>query len=166
MAQSYGVRRLLSGEWGDDVLFVGMAYMIDLLYAWKWRRCLHDLAEIPRWNTEAKPRSFLSWFLEDLVRAHIPPEVRRLLGKVKAKFKKFLPSECWDFHFIPDFKALADELLDGLASPASGDIQADTLYHVFRSPYIVLMMNGTIRSMQIVAWKSLSPLPIASWPLL
>jgi asparagine synthase (glutamine-hydrolysing) len=135
LAQIHGARMHLSGEWGDDATF-DMAYLQDLLYRGKWVKVARDLAEIPRWYTDAHPRAFWRGFLEGLVRAHVPATLLPLLRKVKAQIPSFFPNESWDLPFYTKMlkEQAKDRASDQPCPPRSlGTFQAESLYHVFRS---------------------------------
>ncbi|MBI3454387.1 MAG: hypothetical protein HY002_01180 [Candidatus Rokubacteria bacterium] len=73
-----GARVLLTGHWGDQVLF-DQAYLVDLVRRLAWRRIRAHLGEFGRWFTDAGAGEFRRRFLLDLVKYHLPaPLVSRL----------------------------------------------------------------------------------------
>ncbi len=70
-AREQGARVLLTGHWGDQVLFP-QAYLVDLVRRCAWRTVARHLAEFPRWMTDTSPRWFRKRFFTDLIRYQVP----------------------------------------------------------------------------------------------
>lgn len=79
-----GARVLLTGNWGDQVLFE-QAYLIDLLHRLRWRELRAHLREFGRWFTDVEPRYFRQRFLLDLVSSHVPEGLVPCLRRLRAK---------------------------------------------------------------------------------
>lgn len=61
-----GCRVLLTGHWGDEVLF-DQAYLVDLVRAFRWGRAWRDLWEFGRWYADCPAAVFWRrWFLDTL----------------------------------------------------------------------------------------------------
>ncbi len=76
-----GARVLLSGLWGDQMLFP-RGYLVDLFRRLAWREVAAHLREYRRWLTDVHPKYYTRGFFEDLVRHHTPGILRPLLRKV------------------------------------------------------------------------------------
>jgi asparagine synthase (glutamine-hydrolysing) len=70
-ASARGSRVLLSGHWGDQVLF-SSAYLVDLFRRLAWREVHRHLREYVRWFGAAETRILTRRFAVDLVRHHLP----------------------------------------------------------------------------------------------
>lgn len=83
-AHQLGARVVLTGHWGDQILF-DQAYLIDLLHRLAWSETWAHLKEFGRWWTDADPRHFRRRFLLDLVRYHVPHALLPYLRRLRAK---------------------------------------------------------------------------------
>jgi asparagine synthase (glutamine-hydrolysing) len=83
-ARERGARVLLTGHWGDQILF-SRAYLIDLFHRLAWLTLRAHLKEFGRWMTDADPRSIRQRFLLDLLRYHLPDTLRPFLRTLRAK---------------------------------------------------------------------------------
>jgi asparagine synthase (glutamine-hydrolysing) len=81
-AHNVGSRVLLTGHWGDQVLF-GFGYLIDWLGRFRWREVREHLKEIPRWFTDASPKAYHSQFLREFLRVHVPHQLTPLLRRIR-----------------------------------------------------------------------------------
>ena len=87
VAASRGARVLLTGHWGDQVLF-SPAYLVDLFHRGAWRTVYRHAREHARWLGEVEAGVLLRRLLVDLARYHVPASLvpplkwirRRLLG--------------------------------------------------------------------------------------
>jgi len=70
-ATARGSRVLLSGQWGDQVLF-SSAYLVDLCRRLAWRKILRHRREYARWFGAEETRVLAHRFLLDLGRHYIP----------------------------------------------------------------------------------------------
>lgn len=82
-----GARVLLTGNWGDQVLFE-QAYLIDLLHRLRWRQLWAHLTEFGRWFTDVQPREFRRRFLLDLIVFHASPRLLQRLRTLRAKLQR------------------------------------------------------------------------------
>src|SRR5206468_825442 len=70
-AREAGARVLLSGQWGDQVLF-SSAYLVDLFRALAWRELARHTREYRHWLGAAGARELKRRFALDLVRHFTP----------------------------------------------------------------------------------------------
>lgn len=66
-----GCRVLLTGHWGDQILF-DQAYLVDLVRRLSWWQALAHLREYGRWFSDSHPRWFRRRFALDLVKYSLP----------------------------------------------------------------------------------------------
>lgn len=71
-AASHGARVLLTGTWGDQVLFAG-GYLVDLFRTLAWLTVWRHLREYRNWVGESAARVIARRFAIDVVRQHLPP---------------------------------------------------------------------------------------------
>jgi asparagine synthase (glutamine-hydrolysing) len=91
-ATARGARVLLTGHWGDQVLF-SSAYLIDLFHRGAWGMARRHAREHARWFGEVESRVLLQRFAVDLARYHLPKAFfpplkwirRRVLGVERPK---------------------------------------------------------------------------------
>lgn len=83
-----GARTVLTGHWGDQMLS-SQTYLVDLAYRMRWSTVRKHLREYPQWLTEtdaaAFPRIFRAELASDLVTAHWPKALVRVLGRIRSK---------------------------------------------------------------------------------
>lgn len=79
-----GARALLTGHWGDQVLFE-YTYLVDLFRALAWREIRAHLRELDRWFGAAETRYFRRRFVVDLVKYHVPPALVPVLRRLRAR---------------------------------------------------------------------------------
>lgn len=70
-ARRQGARVLLSGHWGDQMLF-SSSYLIDRARRWAWWDVRRHLKEYERWFLPGEARTLRRRFVRDLVRYHTP----------------------------------------------------------------------------------------------
>ncbi len=82
--QGLGARVVLTGHWGDQVLF-SQEYLVDLFRHLAWRGLRSHLSEFSLWLTDVEPWYFQRRFFLDLIKHHLPrsfyPIIRRLRVK-------------------------------------------------------------------------------------
>ena len=66
-----GARVILTGHWGDQVLF-SQAYMVDQCRRFRWKTIRTHLKTFRQWMTDTDPRWFRDRFLKDLAKFHLP----------------------------------------------------------------------------------------------
>jgi len=79
-----GARVVLTGHWGDQVLF-DQTYLVDLFRALRWRELRAHLRELPRWFTDADARHFRRQLLVDLVKYHVPAQLVPWLRRLRTR---------------------------------------------------------------------------------
>jgi len=84
-AHRLGARVLLTGQWGDNMLF-DQAYLLDLFHRRAWGTIGTHLKEFRHWMTDVDPKHFRRRFLRDLVRSHVPTVLVPLLRKLHTQF--------------------------------------------------------------------------------
>jgi asparagine synthase (glutamine-hydrolysing) len=92
-----GARVLLTGHWGDQVLF-DQAYLTDLFRGLAWGTVWAHLREFGHWLTDVNPRWFWRSFMVDLVRYHVPDALVPCLRRLRAK----LVRSAWDDPFYTE----------------------------------------------------------------
>lgn len=124
-----GARTVLTGHWGDQVLF-DQAYLVDLFRALAWRDIVRHLKAYAFWMSDTDPRCFRDQFLRDLVRTFVPARLHPLIRR----FRKPSGGVRW---LTPSFRARlrrrAGKDLDVPRGAASA--HARSLYREVRSSY-------------------------------
>lgn len=91
-AAASDARVLLTGDWGDQVLF-STAYLVDLFHKFRWGKILRHTREYVRWVGTSETQALARRFGVDLGRHHLPRQFvppikwlrRRLLGVEQPK---------------------------------------------------------------------------------
>jgi len=134
-----GARVLLTGHWGDQVLF-DQAYLIDLVRRMAWGEARRHLQEYPRWFIEADPRYYRRRFFRELVRSHVPDLIVPLLRGLRATLAPGRQDRPW--YTKAFWRCARPSLAKG--SPIAGPFptaHARSLYQTFRSRHEVLSME-------------------------
>lgn len=79
-----GAGVLLTGHWGDQVLFAP-AYLVDLCRRGAWRQALSHLEEFGRWFTDVNPTYCRRQFARDLVRYSLPRSLFERLRRFRRR---------------------------------------------------------------------------------
>ncbi len=82
--QRRGARVVLTGHWGDQVIFP-QQYLVDLFRRLAWREVRTHLHEYSRWLTDLDPRYFRRRFLMDLIKQHVPRRFHPFLRWLRVK---------------------------------------------------------------------------------
>jgi len=135
-AQESGARTLISGHWGDQLLF-DQAYLVDMLHAGRWRTLRAHLREYPAWFPEASRGEFAARLAADVLEFDLPRSARNAVRLARRRWQKPAP---WDDWYSDRFKAQAapDVFAEELNSAgASGAITvfARAIYREVRSRY-------------------------------
>jgi asparagine synthase (glutamine-hydrolysing) len=85
-ARQRGVRLLLGGQWGDQVL-CDRSYLVDLAMRFKWITLWTHLRELPRWYADVERPGFTRAFLHELLRDHSPRALLAVAKKIRARTK-------------------------------------------------------------------------------
>ncbi|RPI57046.1 MAG: asparagine synthetase B [Acidobacteria bacterium] len=92
-ARTAGARTLLTGDWGDHVLF-DQAYLVDLLHAGSWLTVRAHLEEYRRWYSDAT-NEFSRRFVGDVMEYDLPYWVRRAMRAVRSRWNQPAPWDDW-----------------------------------------------------------------------
>jgi asparagine synthase (glutamine-hydrolysing) len=84
-AQESGARTILTGHWGDQVLF-SQDYLVDLFRRLRWARIVRDLRVYPEWLEPVPASVFRHRFRLDMIKYHIPDRLVPLLREIRARF--------------------------------------------------------------------------------
>jgi asparagine synthase (glutamine-hydrolysing) len=90
-ASMSGARTLITGDWGDQVLF-DQAYLVDLIHAGSWRTVGAHLDEYRRWFPDASDE-FRHRLIADLFDYDVPHWIRRA---IRAARRRWHAREPWD----------------------------------------------------------------------
>lgn len=134
-----GARTLLTGHWGDQMLF-GQAYLVELVRRLRWLTVRAHLREYSRWFTDADPRALRQRFLLDLVKYHAPASALPLLRQVRRKILGRTRDCAWYANW---FRTLASRGV--YRNPHDGkrfaSLHARSVYEGVRDRYYVLSLE-------------------------
>ncbi len=82
-----GARVLLTGDWGDDVLF-DQSYLVDMLSDLRPREVLNHLRAMPSWFADAEKRGFRRRFIRDLASNYLPENARTAVAFVRGSLHR------------------------------------------------------------------------------
>lgn len=134
-ADRRGARVLLSGLWGDQVLF-SSAYLVDLFRRVAWLQIGQHLREYARWFGAAEARVLARRFAVDVARHQMPRPLLRPLKWVRRRLVGVQRSKRWfSKAFLRQALRFADHpatIGDGFHSAHARSIymEARTKYHV------------------------------------
>jgi asparagine synthase (glutamine-hydrolysing) len=86
-ASAGGAGVLLTGHWGDQVLF-SSAYLVDLFGRLRWRRLARHLREYGRWLGPAETRVLAQRFVFNVGRRYVPPALVPLLKRLRYRLAR------------------------------------------------------------------------------
>ena len=130
-----GARILLTGHWGDQVLF-SQAYLIDLFHRLAWGELKAHLQEFGRWMTDVNPHHIYRQFFRGLVLYHMPSALFHLLRRLRPNNRNGL----WYTEVLRKRACLRASR----QPPRVGSlptVHAQSLYHEARSSYHVTCME-------------------------
>jgi asparagine synthase (glutamine-hydrolysing) len=138
-ASAGGARVLLSGQWGDQVLF-STAYLIDLFGRGAWPQVWRHTREYARWFGDAEAGILRRRFLLDLGRHHVPAPLVPPLKRLRQRWFGARPARG---AFSDAFLALARRSSDRPARLGSDfhSAHARSIYFEARSKYHVQCME-------------------------
>ena len=130
-----GARVLLTGTWGDQVLF-SCGYLVDLFRRLAWGTIWRHLREYRRWVGEPVARVLAQRFAVDVVRQHLPGP---LVTPLKYIRRRLMPQERPKRSFSDQFLRRALRFADRRATTGHGfhSVHARSLYFEARSKYHV-----------------------------
>jgi asparagine synthase (glutamine-hydrolysing) len=79
-----GSRVLLTGHWGDQMLF-DQDYLIDLFHDMRWLKIGAHLSEVKRWCLDIDPSYFTKAFAKNLIKEALPEPILNRLRRFRAK---------------------------------------------------------------------------------
>ena len=124
-----GARTLLTGHWGDQLLF-DQAYLVDLLRKGAWRSINTHLNEYLRWFPDARGNEFRTQFASDVLEHALPRWVRR---GVRLASRRWSLPQPWDDWYSESFRCEARPDVFPHADGATA--LASALYREVRSQY-------------------------------
>ena len=124
-----GARSLLTGHWGDQLLF-DQAYLVDLLREGATRTIVRHLNEYLRWFPDARGNEFWTQFASDVLEYALPRWVRPAVRVVRRRWN---PPELWDDWYSESF--LRDARPDVFPHAEGTTALACALYREVRSQY-------------------------------
>lgn len=124
-----GARTLLTGHWGDQILF-DQAYLVDLLRAGHWGTIHAHLNEYLRWFPDARGHEFRTQFGSDVLEHALPPWVRGCVRTARNMWNRPAP---WDDWFRESFRREARP--DVFPHDAAATALASALCREVRSQY-------------------------------
>jgi asparagine synthase (glutamine-hydrolysing) len=136
--QKRGIRRVLGGHWGDQVLDDG-AFFVDLFMAGEWATAWRSLNAYAAWDTESRrPRGRLArQFGRDLLDHCTPEGPRRMLRRLHLKRSGIRAAQGW---YAPALLQ-QDLRFDSSAPRRLRSAHQRSLYREARSQYHVICME-------------------------
>jgi len=141
-----GARVVLTGHWGDQVLF-DQAYLIDLFHQLRWGEVISHLRKFSHWCPDVGSRLFKRRFLLDLIRYHVPAGLAPSLRRLRAQLSPAIHDG------LGYTEAFRNRGRRNASQPvrrgSSATAHARSLYQEARSSYHVLCMewNNKVASM-------------------
>jgi asparagine synthase (glutamine-hydrolysing) len=134
-AAASGARVLLTGDWGDQVLF-SSAYLVDLFRQFRWLQIWRHFGEYRRWVGPAESRALTRRFGVDLPRHYLPHGVIRVIKWARHRLMDVDRPKPW---FSDGFLRRGLRFASRPASIGSGfhSAQAKSIYLEARSKYHV-----------------------------
>jgi asparagine synthase (glutamine-hydrolysing) len=138
-ARAQGARVLLSGHWGDQVLF-SSAYLVDLFDRFAWGEIRRHTKEYERWLSQGEVRVLKRRFVVDVARHHAP---RALVPPLKWLRRRLLRGTHPKSSFSAPFLRRALQFANRPSTAGDGfhSAHARALYLEARSKYHVQCME-------------------------
>jgi asparagine synthase (glutamine-hydrolysing) len=102
-AKAAGASTLLTGDWGDQILF-DQAYLVDLLHSGRWRTVRAHIAEYYSWFPDATDE-FISRLLVDIFDYDVPSWLQRAIRAVR---RPWVRRAAWDDWYSRSFRCEAE----------------------------------------------------------
>jgi asparagine synthase (glutamine-hydrolysing) len=93
-AHRHGARVVLTGHWGDQILFP-QGYLLDLFRCLEFSKVITHIKEYRRWLTDVDPKFYRRKFFHDLVRYVIPEAMHPFLRGVRKYVNKSHKPSPW-----------------------------------------------------------------------
>ena len=123
-------RVLLTGHWGDQLLF-DFAYLQDLFRNFAWLEIYRHLKEFARWNTDVEPSFFRRGFTRGLLRSFLPRPLSRIAKRAR---NRLFPGSMPGHWYSERLHQLARSLTRRPPpAPLSATAHGLSLYHEARS---------------------------------
>ena len=134
-AAGRGARVLLTGHWGDQVLF-SSAYLVDLFRRLSWFTIVEHTREYQRWFGIGETRSLVRRFVTDICRHYAPKPLIPPLKRLRRRMFRIERPKAW---FSDRFLSRALRFADEPATIGEGfhSAHAQALYLEARSKYHV-----------------------------
>jgi asparagine synthase (glutamine-hydrolysing) len=139
-ARAAGAHSLVTGHWGDQILF-DQAYLIDLLHRGSIGTIRSHLRTYGEWFPDAPGHTFTARFFSDLLEYELSPWARTGIRAVRGATAA---PAAWDDWYTPWFREQAGP--DVFAREAGTTAQARALYREVRSRYhdLCLVWHNTM----------------------
>lgn len=134
-----GARTLLTGHWGDQILFE-QAYLIDLFNHLSWGKVSAHLKEFRRWFTDADPKWFSRFFFRALIRSHVPNVLIPVLRELKRKLVRHPLNHPW-YNQAFQKRVRLRTSKESLVKTPFANTHTKSLYDEAKSRYNVLRME-------------------------
>lgn len=139
LVKSKGARVLLTGHWGDQVMF-SQHYLVDMFRKGRLFSVSRHLREFEHWFLKGETEFLKKQFLKNLIRSFIPEMMKPSLRTLRHKFLKGSKEHNW---FTPDFRkrALRYQGMPPLRGKRFSSQHAQSLYLEVRSKYTFYSME-------------------------
>jgi asparagine synthase (glutamine-hydrolysing) len=137
-ATGRGSRVLLSGHWGDQVLF-SSAYLVDLLRSRRWMDVWRHLREYREWIHPAEARELARRCAFESMRSHVPASLVPVLKRLRRRLKASHSQPWFSSAFVGPTMKLADR--PATLSASFHSFHARSIYLEVRSKYHVQCME-------------------------
>jgi asparagine synthase (glutamine-hydrolysing) len=131
IARDAGAAAILTGHWGDQVLF-DQAYLIDLLHRGAWRTIGAHLRAFLQWFPDAEGGEFRRQFLTDFLQHDLPRGFRQPMRALRRALRRPPWNDWYSASFLEHIGP--DEFAQDLAG-GEGTILARSIYREVRSRY-------------------------------
>ncbi len=82
-----GARVLLSGHWGDQVLF-STGYLVDLARRLYWSEAVRHLREYHHWLDAGEAREYARRLMPEVARSYVPEQLRAPLKRLRRRWSE------------------------------------------------------------------------------
>jgi len=150
LAQSSDADVLLTGHWGDQLLF-SQDYLLDFLKNGQIKKIREHLRQYKKWCTPTEYLFYRNYFVREAIKLFLPQQLIKLVRQIKGLIKK----------------PRSDEVLSPLlhfSSAESGikksfhSLHAQSLYQIVKSKYHVRCMEWNFKTAQHFNMKVTFPM--------
>ena len=140
-ARERGVRLILGGHWGDQVL-CDRSYLVDLARRWRWITVWTHLRELPRWHADVARPGFTRAFAREFLRHCSPRALLAMAKTIRTRTQSTIAgAPAYSAAFRQKAPALTSRPHRHSGSP--GTAHAKALYAEVRNGYHVLCMESS-----------------------